>query len=292
MGYRKWLEELLNHGPEIGSRALHSKTIMDFMDHIVWITGASSGLGRAMALEFARRGATVVVTARRMDLLQALVAELETAGYKAKAFHCDVLDEASIAGCAKAIVEAFGKIDVVVANAGFGVMGGIEKLNAEEWSRQLAGNVTGLALTCKHALPHLRNTRGRLALVGSVGAFLPGPGFGAYSASKAAVHSIGETLQVELRGSGVSCTTLHPGFVESNISRVDNTGHFHPERKDPRPAKLMWPTDRAARCMVNAIAKRKKVYVFTGHGKVLVFIGRYLPGLARKLVPKGPATEA
>lgn len=265
---------------------------MDLTDHVVWITGASSGLGRAMALEFARRGATVAVSARRMDLLQALVTELETAGYKSRAFHCDVLNEASIAGCANAIVEAFGKLDVVVANAGFGVMGSIEELSAEEWSRQLAGNVTGLALTCKHALPHLRKTRGRVALVGSVGAFLPGPGIGAYSASKAAVHSIGETFQVELSGSGVSCTTLHPGFVESNITRIDNAGNFHPDRMDPRPVKLMWPTDKAARSMVHAIAKRKKVHVFTGHGKVLVLIGRYLPGLARKLVPKGPATKA
>jgi NAD(P)-dependent dehydrogenase (short-subunit alcohol dehydrogenase family) len=264
---------------------------MDFTNHVVWITGASSGLGREMALEFARRGATVAVSARRMELLEALVTEIKAAGHKAQAFHCDVLDDASIAGCVKAVVETFGKLDVAVANAGFGVVGRIEELTTEDWSRQLGGNVIGLSLTCRHALPHLRKTKGRLALVGSVGAFLPGPGTGAYSASKAAVHSIGETLQVELAGSGVSCTMLHPGLIESNIARIDNAGNFHPDRKDPRPAKLMWPTDKAARSMVRAIANRKKVHVFTGHGKVLVFLGRIFPGLARKVVPPLPANK-
>lgn len=263
----------------------------NFTDHIVWITGASSGLGREMALEFARRGATVAVSARRMDLLVALVAEIEGRGQKAKAFHCDVLDDASIKACVDAIVVAHGRIDVAVANAGFGVMGSLERISAQEWTRQLAGNVTGLALTAKYALPHLRKTRGRLALVGSVAAFLPSAGFAAYGASKAAVHSIGETLQVELAGSGVSCTTLHPGFVDSNITRVDNAGNFHPDRPDPRPANLMWPTDKAARSMVKAIAARRKVHVFTGHGKALAFIGRHLPGMARRVLPKGPPDQ-
>jgi len=257
---------------------------MTFTNQIVWITGASSGLGRYMALELARQGATLAVSARRMDLLELLVAEIESEGGKAKAFFCDVLDTKSIEACAHQIVAHFQKMDVVVANAGCGVMGTIEKLTEADWHRQLNLNVTGLALTCKYALPHIRKTKGRLVLIGSVAAYLPNPGIGAYGASKAAVHSIGETLQVELAGSGVSCTTIHPGFVDSNITRVDNQGNFHPDASDPRPANLMWPTDKAARVMVNAIAKRKKVYVFTGHGKVMSTIGKYFPVLARKMM--------
>lgn len=259
---------------------------MKFTSQIVWITGASSGLGREMAKEFALQGATVAVSARRMELLEELVKEIELQSGKAKAFHCDVLNAKSIEDCIHQIIQEFGKLDCVVANAGGGVTGRIENLSETDWQRQLALNVTGLALTCKYSLPHLRKTRGRLALIGSVAAFLPNPGVAAYGASKAAVHNIGESLQVELLGSGVSCTTIHPGFVDSNIARVDNDDIFHPEREDPRPAKLMWSTDKAAKVMVKAIAKRKKVYVFTGHGKFAVFLGKYFPSLTRNLMAK------
>jgi short-subunit dehydrogenase len=148
-----------------------------------------------------------------------------------------------------------------------------------------------LALTVKYALPYLKQNQGRIGLVGSVGAYLPSPNFGAYGASKAAVHSIGLTLQVELMGTGVSCTTIHPGFVVSEIARIDNDGLWHRERPDPRPAKLMWPTNKAAKVMVNAIMKRKRTYVFTTHGKVLVGLQRWFPGLVRTITSKGPKPE-
>jgi len=259
---------------------------MDLKNQIVWITGASSGIGRSMALECARQGATVAVSARRLDLLQVLVSEIVNEGGSATAFVCDVMDENSVKSCVDEVIGTFGNLNMVIANAGFGVMGKIEQLTAADWSRQLSCNVTGLALTCKYALPHLKKSQGNIGLIGSVGAFLPGPKMGAYSASKAAVHSIGETLQVELLGSGVSCTTIHPGFVQSNITRIDNEGNFNPSAEDPRPANLMWPTDKAAKVMIEAIKRRKKVFVFTGHGKLAVFLGKYFPSIARKMMAK------
>lgn len=259
---------------------------MKHSNQVVWITGASSGLGKGIALEFASHGATVVVSARRKDLLNEVVKEIEAKGGKAKAYFCDVLDSKSIEDCVSQLIQDFGKLDIAVANAGYGVLGKIEDLNESDWNRQLAVNVTGLALTCKYALPHLRKTKGRLALIGSVAAFVPNPGVGAYGASKAAVQNIGESLQVELKGSGVSCTTIHPGFVESNITRIDNEGTFHPDRQDPRPANLMWSTDKAAKVMVKAIERRKKVFVFTGHGKILVTIAKFSPSLTRNIIGK------
>ena len=259
---------------------------MKHSNQIVWITGASSGLGKGLALEFATHGATVAVSARRKDLLEEVVKEIESKGGKAKSYLCDVLDSKSIEDCVSQVIQNFAKLDIAVANAGYGVIGKIEDLNESDWNRQLAVNVTGLALTCKFALPHLRKTKGRLALIGSVAAYVPNPGVGAYGASKAAVHNIGESLQVELKGSGVSCTTIHPGFVDSNIARIDNEGTFHPERSDPRPANLMWSTDKAAKVMAKAIEKRKKVFVFTGHGKILVSIAKISPSLIRKIVEK------
>lgn len=148
-----------------------------------------------------------------------------------------------------------------------------------------------MALTVKYALPYLKQNQGRIGLVGSVGAFLPNPYVGAYGASKAAVNSIGLTLQVELKDTGVSCTTLHPGFVKSEIARVDNEGVWHPERNDPRPSNLMWPTEKAAKVMVKAILKRKRNYVFTTHGKVLVWLQRWLPGIVRNISSKAPKPD-
>lgn len=258
---------------------------------VVWITGASSGIGKAMAFEWARLGYKVVLSARRKELLDAIANDIENSGGKALVVPADIMEEESIENAVHNIIATWGRLDVAVANAGFGVFGSIDKLAAKDWNRQFHGNVTGLALTVKYALPHLKQNQGRIGLVGSVGAYLPNPMLGAYGASKAAVSSIGLTLQVELKNTGVSCTTLHPGFVVSEIARIDNDGIWHPERTDPRPSNLMWPTNKAAKVMVKAILNRRRNYVFTTHGRVLVWLQNWLPGLVRTMVSKRPKPE-
>ncbi|WPO76848.1 SDR family NAD(P)-dependent oxidoreductase [Flavobacterium sp. KACC 22761] len=258
---------------------------------IVWLTGASSGIGKSMALEWARLGYKVVLSSRRKELLDKVADQIRHSGGEALVIPCDIMEEASIENAVQQIIKVWGRLDVVVANAGFGVFGSIEKLTAKDWNRQLQGNVTGLALTVKYALPHLKKNKGRIGLVGSVAAYLPNPNVGAYGASKAAVNSIGQTLQVELKGTGVSCTTMHPGFVVSEIARIDNDGVWHPDEPDPRPSNLMWPTDKAAKVMVKAILKRKRNYIFTGHGKLAVWLQRWFPGLMRSIISKGPKPD-
>lgn len=250
-----------------------------FENQVVWITGGGSGIGRALALAFADEGAAVAVSGRREERLHEVVQELKGRGAKGLAVRCDVTDEASVAEAVRKVVRTLGGLDVAVANAGFAVAGRIEKLSAADWRRQLDVNVIGAAMTARYAIPHLRERKGRLALVGSVASMMSTPGVGAYSASKYAVRAIGQAVAVELHGSGVTCTTIHPGYIESEISQVDNQGRFDPSRKDGRPKNLMWPSDRAARVMVDAIAKRKREYTFTGHGKIGAFAGRHMPGL-------------
>lgn len=251
----------------------------DFEGKVAWVTGAGSGIGRALARELAARGADVAVSGRRKDRLEAVADELRALGRRALAVPCDVTREDDLAAAVRAVVDGLGRLDVAIANAGFSVAGRIEKLTADDWRRQLDTNVVGCALTAKHALPELRKTGGRVALVGSVAGFLATPGVAAYSASKYAVRAIGQTLSIELHGSGVSCTTLHPGFVESEIAQVDNEGHFDPARTDKRPRKLMWTAEDAARVCVDAVAARKRELVFTGHGKLGAFLGMHTPGL-------------
>jgi NAD(P)-dependent dehydrogenase (short-subunit alcohol dehydrogenase family) len=258
-----------------------------FENQVVWITGGGSGIGRSLALAFAEEGAAVAVSGRRQERLELVAAEIEGTGGKALAVPCDVTDEASVQSAVQRIVETLGGLDVAVANAGFSVAGKIEKLSAEDWRRQFDVNVVGLAMTARYSIPHLKKSGGRLVLVGSVSSMIATPGLGAYSASKYAVRAIGQTLAVELHGTGASCTTIHPGYIESEIAQVDNQGVFDASRDDTRPQKLMWATDDAAKAMVDAVAARKREYTFTGHGKVGAFVGRHLPGLVHFGLTRG-----
>jgi len=236
-----------------------------------------------MALEFSRKGYFVAVSGRRAAHLEAVVGDLEGDGL---AVPCDVQNEASVAAAVEEIVGKTGRLDIAVANAGYAVGGRVAEVSAEDWTRQLGVNVVGAATTVRMAMPHLLKTKGRIALVASVASMVYAKGNGAYNASKAAVRAMGLTLAQETHSSGVSCTTIHPGFVESEIAQVDNQGVFHEDWEDKRPSKLMWPADRAAKVMVRAIEKRKLEYVFTGHGKIGGWLGRHMPWLVHFLVTR------
>lgn len=258
-----------------------------FSGKIVWITGGGSGLGQEMAKEFGREGATVIVSGRRVENLQETCDAVRALGAQAEAVACDVRDEDAVDDAVQQILDTHGQLDVVVANAGYSAAGPIERLSAQVWRDQLDTNVVGLTNTIRSSLPALRETQGRIALIGSVAGLISMPGTGPYHASKFAVRAIGETLAMELYGSGVTCTTIHPGFVASQIGRVDNQGAYDAARKDPRPARLMWQPDDAARVMVRAIYRRKREYVFTGHGKIAGFLGRHFPGLTYFAITRG-----
>lgn len=259
--------------------------------HVAWVTGASSGIGRACALELARRGATVAVSARRAERLAEVAERLARARVRSLAVACDVCDEGDVERASHAVASELGRLDIVLANAGRSISGTIEELSAEAWRRQLDVNVVGAALTARHAMPHLLKTRGRFAITGSVAGYMVAPGYGAYHASKYAVRALGRTLSAELAGTGVSCTTIHPGFVESEIMKVDNDGRIHHEREDVRPALLMWSTERAARVMVDAIVARRRELVFTGHGKLAAWLGTHFPSAMHAVMTMGPMLE-
>ena len=257
-----------------------------FANHVVWITGGGSGLGKELALACAREGARVAVSGRRVERLEAVVAEIAAAGGQGLAVPCDVTIPQQVEAAVEQTLAKFGQLDVAIANAGFGVAGRIRDLQPEDWQRQMAVNVIGLTTTIRCALPHLEQTGGRMVLIGSVAAYVGIPGSSAYGASKAAVRYIGASLSAELAGSGVTCTTIHPGFVESEIAQVDNQGQFRPDRTDRRPQAIMWPTDRAAAVMLRAIHRRRREFVFTGHGHFIAFLGQRLPRLTQWLITR------
>lgn len=257
-----------------------------FENKSIWITGGGTGIGRALALEFAGQGARVAVSGRRKEKLDETVKAVDEQGGEGLAVVCDVTDEEQVQAAVQQVVDTFGELDVAIANAGFGVGGRVEDLSAEEWRRQFDVNVVGAAITARHALPHLRDTDGRVALMGSVAGTVTQPGNAAYSASKYAVRAIGQALAMELADEKVSCTLVQPGFVESEIGQVDNEGQFQEDWQDKRPQQLMWPADKAARVIVKAIAKRKREFTFTGHGKVASFFGKHMPGVVHHAITK------
>jgi len=205
-------------------------------------------------------------------------------GRRALVLACDVTRDGELERAAAQTRDAFGRIDVVVANAGFGVVGPVEDLSLDDYRRQLETNVFGVLRTIYATLDDLKRTRGHLAIIGSVSGHLATPGGSPYAMSKFAIRALAEALRHELRADGVSVTLLSPGFVESEIRLVDNQGRLKTADRDRVPAWLRMPADTAARKIVSAIARRRREAVITGHGKVLVFIARHLPGLMSALL--------
>ena len=250
-----------------------------FAGNAVFITGASSGIGAALAREFAREGADVALAARRTDRLEALAAEVGKTGRRAVVIACDVTRDGDLEGAVERTRAVLGKLDVVVANAGFGVSGPLERLSLDDYRRQLETNVFGVLRTIYATLDDLKKTRGRLVLIGSVSGHVGVPGSSAYSMSKFAIHGLAASLGHELAPYGIAVILISPGFVESEITQVDNRGVWHAEApRRPLPRAIVMPTPAAARKIVSAVARRRREAVITGFGKTAVFLQRHLPG--------------
>lgn len=215
----------------------------------VVITGASSGIGRALAVEYARRGATLGLIARRADVLQELVAALQV---PVASYPLDVRDAQGLRRAAEDFNTRFGGADVVIANAGVSIGTSTEHSEDREVFQQILDtNVVGLVNTFQPFIKAMRRARqGTLVGVASVAGFRGLPGAGAYSASKSAAITYLESLRVDLHGTGVSVVTICPGYVDTAMTK-----------KNPYPMPFMLPAEVAARRMANAIERRKRFTV-------------------------------
>jgi short-subunit dehydrogenase len=253
----------------------------------VLITGASSGIGAGLAREFSRRGHAVALVARRVAELESLAAELRAAGGEASEHVGDVTRDGDVARVVAALAAQGRRPGIVVANAGFGVVGNAQKLTVADYQRQFATNVEGVLRTFHETLAALRETRGRFVIMGSVSGYVSMPGGSPYAMSKFAVRAFAEALHGDLKAAGIGVTLISPGFVQSDIRRVDNRGGLHPEVEDPIPPWLVMPTDRAARAMVDGILRGRREVIVTFHAKVIVFFARHFPRLLRFAMLKG-----
>jgi short-subunit dehydrogenase len=255
-----------------------------FDGRVVFVTGASSGIGAALAREFARQGAAVALTARRVDRLESLAGELTARGHRAITLPCDVTRDGDLERAVAETRARLGPVDVAIANAGFGVVGPIARLGLDDFRRQFETNVFGVLRTVYATLPDLERTRGTLVLIGSVSGHIGVPGTAPYAMSKFAVRGLAQSLRHELGPRGVSVVLVSPGYVVSEIHQVDNAGVYHPETRAVVPDWLRMPTERAARRIVRATAARRQETVITAHGKVVVFLQRHVPWLVSAVI--------
>lgn len=259
-----------------------NKTQAFFQGKAVLITGASSGIGEELAWQLGQAGAQLTLAARRKELLEKLAQKIVAAGKMAPlVVQCDVTQDGSLQKAVEESMGHWGKLDVAIANAGFGVVGPLKKLTVEDYRRQYETNVFGVLRTIYATLPEIEKNKGNIAIIGSVSGWVATPGASPYNMSKFAVRALANAITPELALSGVKVTLISPGFVASDIRRVDNQGKFHEHAKEPIPERLIMPTDKAVRQILRAIAKGKREAIITGHGKALVFLERFMPWVIR-----------
>jgi short-subunit dehydrogenase len=258
---------------------------MDFKNKVVIITGASSGIGKACAEEFAKRGAHLVLAARQYVTLCEITADLENRyGIRAVAVQADVSKEHDCEVLIKQALVTFDKIDILVNNAGLSMRALFDDLDLSVQKNLMDVNFWGTVYCTKYALPEILKTKGSIIGVSSIAGYRGLPGRTGYSASKFAMNGFMEALRTELLKTGVHVMVACPGFTASNIrvTALAKDGSSHGETS-MEEGKMMTADEVAGR-IVDGIAARKRTLIMTGQGKLTVWINKLLPALADKLV--------
>ena len=228
---------------------------------VVVITGASSGLGEASARLLSREGASVVLGARREDRIRSLADELTGSGGKALAVTTDVTHRDQVKGLVAAAVNAYGRIDVMINNAGLMPQSPIERLKIDEWDRMIDVNIKGVLYGIAAALPYMKQQKaGHIINVSSVAGHKVGPGFAVYAATKHAVRALSEGLRQEVKPYNIRTTVISPGAVATelpdSVSDPDAAERLHKFY-----AEIAIPADSFARAVAFAISQPEDVDV-------------------------------
>lgn len=240
---------------------------MSFANQTAVITGASSGIGWALAKELAGKGCKVGLLARRQEQLLALAREIEQAGGQCACAPADVGNRAAVLAAVMQVREQLGPIDLLVANAGVGRPTLLDPVNIDDVEKMFQVNVLGVVYSIEAVLPEmLRRGKGHLAAVSSLGSYKGLPGESAYCSSKAAVNVYMEGLRIQLRTKGIAVTTICPGFVKTPMTAVN-------EFKMP----FLLEANEAARRIVRALERKVKVFNFPWQMSLLMKLTHWLP---------------
>lgn len=263
---------------------------MTFQNQIVWITGASSGIGEALAHELAAQGARLVLSARREAELERVRSEIERSD-EHLVVPLDLTEEETHAAAVARVLEHFGRVDVMVHNGGISQRSLVRETDFEVDRRILEVDYLGTVSLTKALLPSmLERGAGRFVVVSSLVAYVATPYRSAYSAAKHALHGFFEALRAELHDDGIRVTMACPGYVRTRVSHNALTGDGSPQGTlDRAQAQGMDPAD-CARRIARAIAKGKPEVYVGGLEKYAVYIRRWCPPLYRWMVRKVAVT--
>jgi len=264
-----------------------------FNDKIVIVTGASTGIGRATAIAFHDAGARLVVAARSTAELEQLSASLGGAD-RVLPVTTDVSDPDQCQALVDRAVTHFGGIDVLINNAGMVVSGHFEHLEPRDIERQFAVNYYGVVYCIRAALPYLKRSQGVIVNVSSVAGFFGVPTAGAYSASKAALNSLGQSLRVEFKPYGIGVSTVCPYFTSgAQLAQkgVIRDGSLHKSEKKQRKWQRHPPgqqtSEQVAEAIVKVAERRPRLVVLSPIGRLIWRLNRFAPWLADWVFERG-----
>ena len=250
------------------------------------ISGAAGGLGRALARSFGEAGSRVVLLDRDEVALEAAAIELAAAGVESRAFPCDVIDECACADAIERGVAQFGRIDVLVNNAGITHRSAFAATQTEVLRRVMEVNLFGAIHLTRAALPHLKRTRGLVIALSSVAGFTPLIARTGYSASKHALHGFFESLRTELAPDGVGVMMVCPSFIATGIDRnaLGPTGGAATHAQVVIGRRLQ-PEDVADR-IVRGAGRDRRLLLIGGTAHAAWWVSRIAPGLYERMMAR------
>lgn len=255
----------------------------DFKDKVVVVTGASSGIGEALAREFAAAGARLVLGARNIQKLQLVAGDIRARG--GQAVYCGV-DVAVPEECRELIntaVREFNGVDVLICNAGLSMRALFDDVDLEVLHRLMDVNFWGTVNCCKYALPYLQASKGSIVGVSSVAGLHGLPGRTGYSASKFAMTGFLETLRIENLKKGLHVMIACPGFTASNVRFSALTADGTQQGETPRDESKMMTPDEVARIIAKGILRRKRLCLMENEGRATHFVKKFAPGFLDRM---------
>lgn len=258
---------------------------MKWKDKVVIITGASSGIGKSLAFEFARRGANLVLGARQYITLCEIAGELQKQyPVKAVAVKCDVTLENDCARLIEQAVSTFGRVDVLINNAGISMRALFNDVDISVLKTVMDVNFWGAVYCTKYALPQLLKTKGSIVGVSSIAGYKGLPGRTGYSASKFAMNGFLDSLRVENLKTGIHVMIACPGFTASNIRNTALAKDGSQQGESTLHEEKMMTSDKVALLIADGVEHRARTLIMTGQGKLTVALSKFIPGILDKLV--------
>src|SRR6201994_2505730 len=249
---------------------------MKLNDKVVIITGASSGIGKALAIEFASRGAHLVVASRQYVALCELTESLiNQYGIQAVAVQCDVAVEEDCSHLIKQTILTFNKIDILVNNAGISMRALFKDVDLKVLKTIMDVNYWGTVYCTKYALPHIQKTKGSIIGVSSIAGYKGLPGRSGYSASKFAMNGFLDALRVENLKTGVHVMTACPGFTASNIRNTALNKDGVSQGESTLEEEKMMSSDEVAKRIADGIENRSRTLIMTSQGKLTVTLSKF-----------------